>query len=196
MEDINEIKRLYSESIQLSIDAADLLAEDIIAATDTMLQSLLSGHKVLVCGQGACGILARHFVSLLMDRYEIERPALPALCLNADASLQDMLTIHQQQTDRFARSVKAWANAGDTLLTMTLSGNTPDVMHAIDVARDKQVRIVVMTGGDNDARLSHLLQEEDIELHVESKSLPRAHEQFLFMIHSFCTLIEHRLFQR
>src|SRR5690606_37382806 len=122
------IRQLFSENIQTMIATGESLAGPLENAAFVIVNNLVSGGKVICCGEGATAALAGHFAQLLLDQFETERPCLPALALQPqNNSLQ-----HSHQQDYLARQIKALGQNNDVLLVISLSGSEPALIKAVE----------------------------------------------------------------
>ena len=183
------IRQLFSENIQTMIAAGESLSDALENAALVIVHNLVSGGKVICCGDGATAGLANHFAQLLLDKFETERPCLPALALQQhSSSLQ-----HQQQHDYLARQIKALGQNNDVLLVVSSSGNEPSLIKAVEAALTNDMKIVALTV-DGSVELSGLLNQQDVELKVPAHRPARIFECFTFVLHSLCEVIELTLF--
>jgi phosphoheptose isomerase len=187
------IQNHFSASIQTKIAAADSLLEVIVQAGEVMVHSLLEGHKILSCGNGGSACDAQHFSSEMLNRFQRERPGLPAIALTADtATLTSIANDYSYQTI-FAKQVRALGQAGDVLLAISTSGNSPNVLHAIEAAHDQNMPVIALTG-KNGGEIALSLRAKDLEIRVPAHVTARIQETHLLIIHCLCDLIDHRLF--
>ncbi|HIG79920.1 MAG TPA: phosphoheptose isomerase [Cycloclasticus sp.] len=185
----------FTDSIQTKHDALEQLAEPIELAAQTIVQSLLNNGKVLTCGNGGSAGDAQHFSSEMLNRYERERPSLPAIALSTDTSTITSIANDYSYNEIFSKQIRALGQAGDILLTYTTSGNSGNVLEAIKAAHDRDMTIIVVTGKDGgEIALQNLLNEGDIELRVPSNSTARIQEVHLVITHCLCDLIDVQLF--
>ena len=194
MEHIERIKQHFNDSIQTKMIAADTLSEHILTAADLMVQCLLNNHKILSCGNGGSAGDAQHFSSELLNRFESERPSLPAIAQTADSSTITAIANDYSYNDVFSKQIKALGQAGDTLLAISTSGNSKNVCDAIDAAHQRNMRIIALTGKDGGS-MANLLDNNDIEIRVPSHSTARIQESHLVIIHCLCDMIDCQLFE-
>jgi D-sedoheptulose 7-phosphate isomerase len=187
------IKHHFNESIQTKISALDLLVAPIAQAAQVMAQCLLSGHKILSCGNGGSAADAQHFSSELLNRFEIERPSLPAIALTTDTSTLTSIANDYNYTDIFSKQIRALGKTGDVLLAISTSGNSVNVVQAIAAAHDRQMLVVALTGREGGVMTS-LLQPDDVEICVPAQVTARIQETHLLVIHCLCDLIDQQLF--
>lgn len=120
----DSIKESFTESIQIQIAAAEALPDVITHAAQAMVATLLNGHRILCCGNGGSASNAQQFVSCLLNRFETERPSLPAMTLTADSTTMTAVANDYNFEDIFAKQVRAFGQAGDILLAISTSGNS------------------------------------------------------------------------
>lgn len=190
---VDRIKQQFSDSIQTKITAADTLVGSIKAAADVMVDALLSGHKILSCGNGGSACDALHFSSELLNRYKTERPSLPAIALTADVATLTAIANDYSFHDVFAKQIRGLGHSGDVLLAISTSGHSANILQAIEAARDRQLRIVALTGRDG-GEVPTLLGVNDIEVRVAAQETARIQETHLLIIHCLCDAIDWQLF--
>ncbi len=190
---IERIRNNFTESIQTKIAAADALPEKIAKAGELMVKTLLNGRKILTCGNGGSAGDAQHFSSEMLNRYERERPPLPAIALTCDMGTITAIGNDYDFTQIFSKQVKALGQAGDILLAFSTSGNSKNVIEAMRTALAKDMLIITCTGKDG-GEMAGLIGENDVEIRVPSNSTARIQEVHLVVIHSLCDLIDNQLF--
>ncbi len=183
----------FSDSIQTKQDAISSLCELIAFASQKLVESLVNDHKILACGNGGSAGDAQHFASEMLNRYERERPALPAIALTTDTLTLTSVANDYNFDEVFAKQLRALGQAGDILLVYTTSGNSSNIIHAVRTAHEKEITVIAVTGKDGGA-LASVLNESDIEIRVPSESTARIQEVHLLITHCFCDLIDHQLF--
>ena len=183
------IRQLFSENIQTMIAAGESLAGPLENAAYVIVNNLVSGGKVICCGDGATNALAQHFAQLLLDQFETERPCLPALALPQH---NDSL-YHNHQQDYLARQIKALGQQHDVLLVVSASGSEPSLIKAVEAALTNDMKIIALTV-DGNGELSGLLNQQDVELKVQSHRRARVFECYTFLLHTLCELIDMTLF--
>lgn len=183
----------FSDSIQVKQEAMNSLSELIAFASQKMVESLVNDKKILCCGNGGSAGDAQHFSSEMLNRYERERPALPAIALTTDTFTITSIANDYNFDEVFAKQIRALGQAGDILLVYTSSGNSSNLITAVKTAHDKEMTIIAVTGKDGGA-LASILNDSDIEIRVPSNSTARVQEVHLLVTHCFCDLIDHQLF--
>jgi len=187
------INQHFQASVETKQQAAQVLAPVIEQASDSMVQALLSGGKILSCGNGGSAGDAQHFSSELLNRFERERPSLPAIALTTDSSTVTSIANDYSYNEVFSKQIRALGNAGDVLLAISTSGNSANVVQAIQAAHDREMRVVALTGR-NGGDMASLLLPDDIEIRVPSMVTARIQEVHLLAIHCLCDLIDWQLF--
>ncbi len=190
---IDKIKQAFTESIQTNIDAADTLPDSIARAGEMMVQCLIEGRKILSCGNGGSASEAEYFVSLMIDRFERERPSLPAMALNTGSVSITSMANDNNFNDVFAKQVRALGNEGDILLVFSSSGNSKSSIRAMEAALSRDMLIVAVTGKDG-GTMAGLIGSNDVEIRVPSNSVPRIREVHRIVVHSLADFIDNSLF--
>lgn len=186
------VKDKFEESVQVLTEAANQLALPIVIAAETTSDALLNNCKILTCGNGASAIAAQHFTTIMLNRFATERPALPAHALMTDSSTLTSIADDDQFADIFSKQIRALGQSGDILLAVSHKPNSHNIIHAIDAAHDRNMRIVALTGQDG-GRITELLLEQDIEIRAPSWISAYIQEVHLTVIHAICDLIDRRL---
>lgn len=190
---INRIRQMFVDSMEAKMAAAEVLPELIEAAGQRMVEALLNGGKILTCGNGGSAGDAQHFSSELLNRFERERPALPAIALTTDSSTLTSIANDYSYNEVFSKQIRALGNPGDILLAVSTSGNSANVVQAIQAAHDKELIVVALTGKDG-GKMAPLYTGADVEIRVPSDSTARIQEVHLVIIHALCDFIDQQLF--
>ena len=193
MNTIERIAAHFQESIATKQAALETVVPAIDAAGSMLAQQLQDGGKVLSCGNGGSAGDAQHFSSELLNRFEMERPPLAAVALSTDTSTLTSIANDYAYNDIFSKQVAALGTAKDVLLAISTSGNSANVIRAIDMAHDRGMRIVALTGHDG-GEMAGSLDEDDVEIRVPSDRTARIQEVHLLIIHCLCDLIDQHLF--
>lgn len=186
------VRGIFADSLKTIREAVDVLTPSITGAAALMLQALLAGRKVLACGNGGSAADAQHFSAELLNRFERERPALAALSLTTDTSTLTSIANDYHFDEVFAKQVRALGQAGDVLLAISTSGNSPNVLRAVQAAHERDVGVVALSGRDG-GKLSKLLRGGDIDICVSVQSTARIQEVHGIVIHCLCDLIDYQL---
>jgi D-sedoheptulose 7-phosphate isomerase len=186
---VERVRAHFADSAKLKQDAAAVLAAPIAHAAGLMTECLLADGKILACGNGGSAADAQHFAAELVGRFERERPELPALSLATDTSLLTAVANDYSYEQVFAKQVRALGARGDVLLAISTSGNSPNVIAAVDAAHQREMRIVALTGKGG-GRIGELLGAEDVHLCVPHARTMRIQEVHLLAVHCLCDLID------
>ncbi len=185
------VRQHFEESIATKKGAIGL-APAIAAAAATMTRCLLEDGKILSCGNGGSAADAQHFSSELLNRFELERPGLPAVALTTDSSTLTSIANDYAFIEVFAKQVRALGHPEDVLLAISTSGNSENVARAIHAAHERGLRVVALTGRDGGA-IAGTLADGDIEIRVPAERTCRIQEVHLLVIHCLCDLIDAEL---
>lgn len=192
MDPVQRVRDNFNDSIKLKTESVELLAPLIVKAAASMADSLLQEHKILSCGNGGSAADAQHFSSEMLNRFEMERPGLPAIALTTDSSTLTSIANDYQYADIFSKQIRALGQTGDILLAFSTSGESHNIIHAVDAAHDRGMIVIALTGREG-GQIAHLMQDEDVEIRVPSWSTARIQEVHLMIIHSLCDLIDRQL---
>lgn len=189
----SRIRQMFQASIDTKQQAMDVLVPFIEHASQLMVQSLLNDGKILACGNGGSAGDSQHFSSELLNRFERERPSLPAIALTTDSSTLTSIANDYSYNEVFSKQIRALGRPGDVLLAISTSGNSANVIQAIQAAHDREMTVVALTGRDGGGMAS-LLLPEDVEIRVPAKVTARIQEVHLLVIHCLCDQIDLQLF--
>lgn len=192
MQSTQRVLQIFEESIEVISKASNQIALQTVEAADLMIESLLSGGKLLVCGNGGSAADAQHFSAEMLNRYEKERPALPAIALTTDSSTMTAIANDYDYQDVFAKQIQALGQPKDTLVVITTSGNSENLARAVAAAHEKEMRCVGLNGKTG-GKLSKLLTSSDVDIVVQGPSTARIQEVHGIVIHCFCDLIDQHL---
>ncbi len=192
MDPVERIRAHFAESARLKQDAASALAPGIARAAAALADCLLSDGKILACGNGGSASDAQHFAAEMVGRFERERPELPAISLATDTSILTAVANDYAFDQIFAKQVRALGTKGDVLLAISTSGNSANVIAAIEAARDREMRVIALTGKGG-GKIGAMLDEEDIHLCVPHDRTARVQEVHLLAIHCLCDAVDNAL---
>lgn len=163
------------------------LPEKLEKCAKIVEQALAEGHKVLFCGNGGSAADSQHLAAEFVGRFQKERKGLPAIALTVDTSILTAIANDYGYETVFARQVQALGEAGDVLIGISTSGNSRNVLLAVEEAKTKGITCIGMTaeGGGK------MAEECDICLAVPAKVTARAQEMHILMGHILCELVDH-----
>lgn len=183
----------FNESAELNTRAASILAQPISDAVNMMFAALSQGNKILACGNGGSAADCQHFAAELVGRFERDRLPLPAIALTTDTSILTAIGNDYGFQEIFIKQVQAFGQPGDLLLALSTSGNSPNVIAAIEAAKDREMGIIAMTGNGG-GKIGDLLSETDVHICVPHDRTARIQEVHLLVIHCICDGIDAALF--
>ena len=183
----------FRESAELKMQAAEQLAAPIAQAVEIMFTALANGNKILACGNGGSAADCQHFAAELVGRFERERLPLPAMALTTDTSIMTAVGNDYSFADVYSKQVQAFGQAGDVLLAISTSGNSGNVLQAVEAAMERDMRIVALTGKMG-GMLAKMLTAEDANICVPHERTARIQEVHLLTIHCICDGIDNALF--
>lgn len=189
---ITRVKNNFQESILTTRNCMEDLAPIIAQAAAHMIQALLSDRKILICGNGGSAADAQHFSAELLNRFERERPGLPAISLTTDTSTITAIGNDYHFDDIFSKQVRALGQAGDVLLGISTSGNSRNVIRAIEAAHERGIVCVALNGREG-GEITGLLTGQDVNICVPGSSTARIQEVHGIVIHCLCDLIDYQL---
>ena len=182
----------FAESIKAKQDNQELLAEATAAAIELMFAALVNDGKVLACGHGGSAADAQHFAAELVGRFEMERMGLAGIALTTDTSALTAIANDYDFNRIFSKQVEALGRSGDVLLAISTSGNSANIIAAIEAAHERDMRVVALTGKDG-GKIAHILQDQDILLNVAHPRTARIQEIHILLIHAICDGIDQLL---
>ena len=183
----------FQESAELKMKSANLLAQPISQAIELMFNALSNGNKILSCGNGGSAGDSQHFAAELVGRFERERFPLPGIALTTDTSIITAVGNDYSFNEIFSKQVQAFGQAGDILLAISTSGNSANVLAAVEAALEREMRVVAMTGKDG-GQLGKMLTDADVHINVPHARTARIQEVHLVAIHSICDGLDVALF--
>lgn len=187
------VTQLFNDSLAVKQAAQQTLTPAIVAGARLMAGALRQQRKIMSCGNGGSAADSQHFSAELLNRFERERAPLAGIALTTDTSTLTSIANDYEYNEVFAKQVRALGQPGDVLLAISTSGNSPNVIRAMQMAHDKGVHIVALTGRDG-GKMAPLLKSPDVEIRVPAKVTARIQEVHLLVLHCLCDLIDEQLF--
>lgn len=189
----HRIQEHFKQSVEAKINASEVLGTPIANAAELMVKALLDGHKILCCGNGGSASDSQHFAAELINRYERERPSLPAIALTTDTSTLTSIGNDYSFDEIFSKQIRGLGQPGDVLLAISTSGHSKNVVQAIAAAHDREMPVIALTGKDG-GDIGRMLRTQDVEIRVPAHKTSRVQEVHLLVIHCLCDLIDNMLF--
>ncbi len=186
------IQQHFIDSADLKYQTAQILSKPIASAVEAILACVTNGGKVLSCGNGGSAADAQHFAAEFVGRFERERPELGAIALTTDSSILTSIANDYDYSVVFSKQVRALGSAGDVLLAISTSGNSANVLAAIEAAHEREMTVVALTGR-NGGKLAQALRDTDVHICVPSERTIRIQEVHILVIHSICDAIDNLL---
>lgn len=187
------IQKHFDESMATKASARAVLVAPVAAAITVLVAALRNGRKVLSCGNGGSAGDAQHFSAELLNRFERERPGLAAMALSTDTSTLTSIANDYAYEQVFSKQVTALGQAGDVLLAISTSGNSPNVVAAIQAAHERRMPVIALTGR-NGGQIAGVLRDGDVEIRVPAERTARIQEVHLLVIHCLCDGIDTALY--
>ena len=181
----SRIEQHFIDSADLKYQAAPVLSKPIAQAISAIVASLTSGGKVLACGNGGSAADAQHFSAEFVGRFERERPELAAIALTTDTSILTAVGNDSAFDAVFSRQVRALGQPGDVLLAITTSGNSSNILAAVEAAHARDMVVIGMTGRDG-GKMGHMLRETDVHICVPHPRTARIQEVHILALHCIC----------
>jgi D-sedoheptulose 7-phosphate isomerase len=182
----------FAESAELKREAAGALAAPIARAAALLAETLKAGGKVLACGNGGSAADAQHFAAELVNRFEVERAPLAAVALTTDGSTLTSIANDYAYEQVFSKQVRALGRRGDCLLAISTSGNSRNVVEAMQASAELGLRVVALTGAGG-GRMAALARGDDVNICVPHKRTARIQEVHLLILHCLCDGIDFQL---
>ena len=186
------IQQHFIDSADLKYQSAQILSKPIAAAVQAILASVTSGGKVLACGNGGSAADAQHFAAEFVGRFERERPELGAIALTTDSSILSAIANDYDFSVVFSKQVRALGSPGDVLLAISTSGNSANVLAAIEAAHEREMTVVALTGR-NGGKMAQALRDTDVQVCVPHERTSRIQEVHILVIHCICDAVDHQL---
>lgn len=188
----NRIIGHFKDSAELKLKVKEALAKPIAEGAQVLFNCVTNDGKIMCCGNGGSAADAQHFAAELLNRFEKERPGLACIALTTDSSVLTSIANDYDYNQTFSKQVRALGLPGDSLLAISTSGNSPNVVAAIEAAHERSMHVVALTGRDGGA-MARLLHPGDVLICVPAQSTARIQETHLLALHCLCDVIDYLL---
>ena len=182
----------FKDSAELKLSVKDALAKPIAEGAQVFFDCVTSDGKILCCGNGGSAADAQHFAAELLNRFEKERPGLACVALTTDSSVLTSIGNDYDFNQIFSKQVRALGLPGDSLLAISTSGNSPNVVAAIHAAHERDMRVIALTGRNGGA-MAAALRDSDVLICVDAQSTARIQEVHILSLHCLCDIIDYLL---
>jgi D-sedoheptulose 7-phosphate isomerase len=185
------ISAIFADSIAAKQQFLRDYSDALIRVVEEVVGTLQSGGKILLFGNGGSAADAQHIAAEFVNRYLIDRPPLPAIALTTDTSALTSIVNDYGVVDLFAKQLRALGKPGDVALAFSTSGNSPNILRALDACRELRIRTIGLTGGTGGAmaeKVDHLLCVS------ATRVTPRIQEVHILIGHTICELVDLTLF--
>lgn len=183
------VSSLFDDSIQTKLASREVLPPLVAQAAALMVSCLRAGGKILSCGNGGSAADAQHFSAELLNRFEKERAPLSAIALSTDTSTLTSIANDYHYDLIFSKQVQALGRPGDILLAISTSGNSPNLLKAIEAAHTRDMHVIALTGREG-GLMAKVLKAGDHEIRVPAKVTARIQEVHSLVLHCLCYLID------
>jgi len=187
---LEDIKKQFQENIELHKVSAEMLAEDIAKVAEVIIDCYKNGNKILLCGNGGSAADAQHIAGELVGRFQKERRAFPAISLTTDTSILTAISNDYGYDSCFKRQVEALGKKGDILIAISTSGNSLNLIKAVEKASSMGLTTIALLGRDG-GKLKELV---NLPIVVPSESTARIQEVHILIAHIICGLVESKMF--
>ena len=194
MKNIEIIKSNFLENQEINLMSVNKILPSIESATNCLVNMIKNSGKLMSCGNGGSSGDAQHITSEFVNRFEIERKEMPAISLNSDTATITSIGNDYGYEYIFSKQVSAIGYEKDVLMAFTTSGNSKNILEAISIAKEKNIKVLLVAGG-NGGKAQNLLGPDDISIIIPSNRTSRIQEMTLIVIHSICECIDKQHYQ-
>ncbi|MGB5217661.1 MAG: D-sedoheptulose 7-phosphate isomerase [Smithella sp.] len=190
MED--HIIKIFKESSRVKDTFLNENLNKLVNVVETITSTLKAGNKILIFGNGGSAADAQHIAAEFVNRFIIERPPLPAIALTTDTSVITSIGNDYDFSEIFSKQIRAIGQPGDIAWGISTSGNSPNVLKGLEMAKKKGMTTVAFTGKDG----GDIAKMVDFQIHVSSNSTARIQETHITASHVICEMVDIKLFQK
>ena len=188
---IERIKQYACESVEVKKAFFDKHPEKVAQAAELIIAAIRADGKVLLFGNGGSAADAQHIAAELVNRLSYDRPPIAAIALTTDTSILTSVANDTSFNELFERQLRALGRAGDVAIAISTSGNSPNVLRAVEAAKEMQIEVIALAGRDGGT----LAPLADVALVVEAKNTQHIQETHITIGHVLCELVQDALFQ-
>ena len=183
-----EINQLFDDSAKIILDSK-ILVKQISSSIEMILDSLYQNKKIVIMGNGGSAADSQHMAAEFIGRYLLERKSIPAISLTTDSSILTAIGNDYGFDKVFSRQCEALIEKEDTVIVISTSGNSKNILEALKICKKKGAKIIGLTGKSG----GKLKEKVDLIIQVPSKSTPRIQESHRTIIHTICECVEKRI---
>ncbi len=184
------IIKIFEDSAQVKVKFARENADKIVEVVQLIAQAFREGRKVILFGNGGSATDASHIAAEFVNRFLMERPPLPAIALNTDVAVLTSISNDYDYSQIFSKQLSALGHEGDVVIGISTSGNSENVLKAVDVARKNGMKTVILTGGTG----GRLAKKGDYVFIVPTKHTARIQATHITLGHTICQMVDEELF--
>ncbi len=185
----NTISKYIKESI--NVKQSFLEKNNLSEVIDLIIETITNKNKLLICGNGGSATNAQHFSAELVGRYKLDRKSLPAIALTTDSSIITAIGNDYGYSEVFSRQIEGLGNINDVLFAISTSGNSPNLLRAIEEAKNNNINVIGLLGKDG-GKMKEIC---DLSIIIPSDNTPRIQELHIMVIHIICEILEDILFK-
>jgi len=187
-----KIKKIFKESITVQQKISENYSQVIIKITQSIIQCLKNGGKIILCGNGGSAADSQHIAAEFIGRFKLDRNPLPAIALSTNTSVLTCLGNDYSYQIIFSRQLQALAKKEDILIAISTSGRSTNVIEAVKTAKNIGLKSIALTGKDG----GELAKIADVSFIAPSDETPRIQESHITVAHIICELVEEQLFKK
>ncbi|WP_018404889.1 D-sedoheptulose-7-phosphate isomerase [Marinobacter gelidimuriae] len=188
-----EINQRFASHMEHTAMAASMATENIEAMADAFVNVLLQDGKIVTCANGSANVLAQYFCTAFLNRFEQDRPALPAINLGADATTYSAICRDNRFNNTFSRQIRAVGKPGDLLFLIVDDGHKANLIQAIQAAHDRDMSVAVLSAREK-SDITSLLDPQDHEIALNNLSPSDAMPILMLLINVLCARVDSKLF--
>jgi len=186
------IIKTFKESSRVKDTFINENLNKLVNVIDSIINALQAGHKILIFGNGGSAADAQHIAAEFINRFNIERPPLPAIALTTDTSVITSISNDYDFSEIFSKQIRAVGQPGDIAWGISTSGNSSNVLRGLEIAKKLGLITIAFTGKDG----GEIAKMVDFSIHVSSSNTARIQETHITAGHVICEMVDIKLFQK